>query len=121
VPDPQLDFDTIWERWVKPPAGTQITGMDGLTNRIQGVGSYGVRRVSRNGLASTISLEPFRWTVDRLLAGHEVQRVEINDAFPHRYSSGVFLVLEQVPVFEAFRKSPGSPKTLRLRRQVHGG
>jgi hypothetical protein len=121
LPDHPLDFDTIWARWVKPLAGTPITGMDGLTNEIRSVDSDGVVRVSRNGRASRIPLEPFRWTVDRVLAGHEVERIDINDAFPHRYSSGVFLILEQVPEFEAFRKStPGNPKALRLRRQVRG-
>ena len=42
MPDHPLDFDTIWARWVKPLAGTPITGMDGLTNEIRSVDSDGV-------------------------------------------------------------------------------
>jgi restriction system protein len=117
--DGKLDFDTIWAQYVVPLRGKTVRGMDGLENEILRVDGRGVTRASRNDLVSRIPIEPFRWAVTRVLAGHEVERVEINAGFPHRYSSGVFLVLEQVPVFEAFKKSSrGKPKALRLRR--HG-
>jgi hypothetical protein len=111
VPEPPLDFETIWTRWVVPLQGRKITGMNGLVNEILRVDRGGIERVSRNDLVSRIPIEPFRWAVGRLLRGQAVSRIEINEAFPHRYSSGVFLVLEQVPLLEA----SGRPGTLRLR------
>jgi hypothetical protein len=101
VADRPLTFDDIWSRWVVPLQGETIKGLNGLQNEILKVDRSGVVRVSRNDLVSKIPIEPFRWVVDELLAGRAVLRQEINEAFPHRYSSGVFLVLEQVPIFKA--------------------
>jgi hypothetical protein len=112
VAEQRLDFDAIWSVWVVPLAGQRISGFNGLTNDIVKVDDKGVVRVSRNGLASRIPLEPFRWTIDKVLGGKTVERKEINEEFPHRYSSGILLVLEQVKPFEAF----GRPAAIRLRR-----
>ena len=51
-------------------------------------------------------------TVSKVLRGETVERKAIHAAFPHRYSSGVLLVLEQVPDFEV----GGRPATIRLRK-----
>ena len=107
------DFDRIWAEHVKPLEGSTIRGFNGLENRIIGVDANGVVRVSRTGRQSRIPIEPFRWAVDRVLRGEAVRRQQINEAFPHRYSSGVQLVLEQVPLFDV----SGRPATIRLRSE----
>jgi hypothetical protein len=109
--DQPIDFNALWTRWIEPLAGKDVRGLNGLVNRIVKVDSSGVVRLSRNGLPSKIPLKPFRWTVERVLSGVPVQRKQINEAFPHRYSSGVLLVLEQVGIFEV----SGRPATIRLR------
>jgi hypothetical protein len=96
---------------VRPLTGRDIHGLNGLTNHIERVDDRGVVRVSRNGLSSRIPIEPFRWTVDRVLGGATVERKQINEQFPHRYSSGVLLVLEQIGLFEV----SGRPAAIRLR------
>lgn len=108
------DFPTTWSTWVMPLRGP-IHGQGGLTHEILGVDWMGVERLSRNDLPSHIPIEPFRWTIERLLDGKPTTRIEINEKYPKRFSSAVFLVLEQVPIFEVF----GRPKTLRL--VVEGG
>lgn len=109
--DREIDFDAIWSTWVVPLSGRTISGMNGLTNDIVKVDSGGVTRISRNGLPSRIPIDPFQWAVRRIGAAGSVSRQEINDEFPHRYSSGVQLILEQVPLFEV----SGRPARIRLR------
>jgi restriction system protein len=107
---PPLTFDSVWREWVMPLAGTTVRGFNGLENEILEVTWNGVVRVSRNDLTSLIPIAPFRWAVDQVLSGRSVERKEIQARFPHRYSSGVLLILEQVPVFEV----SGRPATIRL-------
>jgi hypothetical protein len=111
VVDRNVNFASIWSTWVVPLAGQKISGLNGLENKIVKVDADGVVRVSKNGLTSRIPIAPFRWAVDSILSGERLTRIEINDAYPHRYSSGVLLVLEQVPVFEV----SGRPTVIRLR------
>ena len=111
MPERLPDFGEIWCRWVMPLAGRKIAGFNGLTNEIVHVDWTGVRRISSNELTSHLPMEPFRWTVEQVFARGSVERKTINEAFPHRYLSGILLVLEQVPIFEAF----GRPAALRLR------
>jgi hypothetical protein len=105
------DFGEIWCRWVMPLGGREIVGLNGLANTVVSVDWSGLTRTSRNELTSHIPIEPFRWTVDQVFTRGSVERKAIHQAFPHRYSSGVQLVLEQVPIFEAV----GRPASLRLR------
>jgi hypothetical protein len=105
------DFGEIWCRWVMPLAGRELSGLNGLTNKIVQVDWTGVMRISRNELTSRIPIEPFRWAVNQVLVRGSIERKAINEAFPQRLSSGVLLVLEQVAIFEA----SGRPAALRLR------
>ena len=107
----EVAFALIWSRWVMPLRGKTISGLNGLTNRVVEVSWDGVVRVSRNELVGRIPLEPFDWAVRSILQRGAVTRKAINAKFPHRYSSAVQLVLEQVPIFEAV----GRPAVIRLR------
>ncbi len=111
MPDRAIDFDGMWSTWVVPLSGRTVSGLNGLTNDIVKADAGGVVRVSCNGLSSHIPMEPFRWAVRRIQDTGSVSRLEINDEFPHRYSSGVQLVLEQVPLFMV----SGRPARIRLR------
>ncbi len=112
-PDPisGLDFATIWERHVMPLAGATLTRSDGSSNTIVEVDWSGVERITSNGERGRIKIEIFKWAVDRILRDGSVTRTEINDEYQGRASSGVVLILAQVPLFEL----SDQPLTLRLR------
>jgi restriction system protein len=52
-----------------------------------------------------------RWAIETILEYGSVTRQEINEQYSGRASSGIQLVLEQVPYFEV----SGRPSTIRLR------
>jgi hypothetical protein len=104
------DFESIWERHVMPLAGRTLTRAGGSSNQILHVDWSGVKRRTSNGKEGFIPIEIFRDVVRRILRGETVTRTEINDAYPGRASSGIVLILGQVPLFEVV----GSPTALRL-------
>lgn len=106
-----LDFATIWERYVMPLAGATLTRPDGSPNTIVKVDWSGVERITSNGKRGRIKIEIFKWAVDRILRDGSVTRTEINDEYQGRASSGVVLILAQVPLF----RLSDQPLTLRLR------
>ncbi len=109
----KLDFESIWSKHVIPLAGRTLVNDRGLKNKIVGVDWGGVRRVSSTGARSRIPIEPFRWAIERILEFGAVTRQEINEQYAGRASSGIQLVLAEVPAFEVVvidRKS-----TIRLR------
>jgi restriction system protein len=97
---PGANFESIWRTYVMPLAGRTLANERGLTNRILGVDWGGVRRVSSTGARSRIPIEPFRWAVEMILEFGEVSRQEINEQYAGRASSGIQLILAQVPLFE---------------------
>lgn len=105
-----LDFAAIWERYVMPLAGATLTRPDGSSNTIVKVDWSGVERITSNGERGHIKIEIFRWAINRILRDGLVTRAAINDEYQGRASSGVALILAQVPIFE----SGGRPLTLRL-------
>jgi restriction system protein len=111
-----LDFETIWSKYVMPLVGRTLTNERGLTNKIIGVDWGGVRRVSSTGARSRIAIEPFRWAVEMILEFGSVTRQEINEQYAGRASSGIQLVLAQVPAFEVVTIDGRS--TIRLREGV---
>lgn len=106
-----LDFATIWGRYVMPLAGATLTRPDGSSNTIETVDWSGVERITSNGERGRIKIEIFEWAVNRILQVGCVSRTAINDQYQGRASSGVVLILAQVPLFEL----SGRPMTLRLR------
>jgi restriction system protein len=94
------DFATIWSRYVLPLAGATLTRPDGSSNTIVTVDWSGVERITSNGQRGRIKIEIFEWAVDRVLRDGCVSRAAINDQYQGRASSGVVLILAQVPLFE---------------------
>jgi restriction system protein len=88
------------ETSIVPLEGTRLAREDGKTNEIVRVDWSGIQRLTSKGNTGFIKIEIFRRVIDRLLAGETVSRAWINDEYPGRASSGIVLILSQVPVFE---------------------
>lgn len=95
-----LSFESIWERYVIPLAGTTLTADDGRTNHIVRVDWSGLERLTSNGKKSRIDIEIFKLTILKLLREGQITRDEINQNYAKRASSGVVLVLSQAPCFQ---------------------
>lgn len=104
-------FDQIWTHHVMPLAGQLLRGKGGRTNFIDKIDWAGVWRTSSTGRSSRIDIEIFRLAINRILRNGSITRDEINQNYAKRASSGVVLILSQVPMFEL----TDSPLTLSLR------
>lgn len=112
-----VDFDTIWSRYVMPLAGATLRRPDGSSNTIVTVDWSGVERITSNGERGRIKIEIFEWAIERILQDGFVSRSSINDQYQGRASSGVVLILAQVPIFELSDR----PLALRLRSATGPG
>jgi restriction system protein len=93
-------FDEVWERYVMPLAGRTLVGPGGRTNTLLTVDWSGVKRLTSSERPQFIRIEVFRQAVGRLVERGCVTRDEINVDYAKRASSGVVLILSQVPLFE---------------------
>jgi hypothetical protein len=109
-----IDFDAIWERSILPLTGRTLSRADGSTNVILAADWAGVTRVSSGGNAQRIPIETFRWAIERVLEFGVVTREEINSRYEGRASSGIVLILAEVPEFIV----GGRPLSVSLRRPV---
>jgi restriction system protein len=92
-------FNEVWTKHVMPLAGKTLTGISGQTNTIISVNWSGVKRLTSGGQLQSIPIEVFRQAVGRILSDGSVTRDEINQEYSKRASSGVVLILSQVPLF----------------------
>jgi hypothetical protein len=99
-------FTKIWQMFVMPLKGKTLIRPDGKSNRILNVDWAGVERLTSNGNPGTIEIEIFKWTINRLLKKGIVTRKEINEMYVKRASSGVVLILDQVPFIQLVRSRP---------------
>ncbi len=104
--DNVIPFDEMWERYIMPLSGRTITN-DGLTNKIISVDWGGLKRMTSKGNIGKISIEEFQLAYELLVTNGSVERVLINQ-HAKRCSSGIVLVLSQVPFIGAQNK----PKTV---------
>jgi hypothetical protein len=104
-------FEELWERRVVPLVGKTLQLSNGGTNRITAADWGGIRRVTSTGRRGSIPIEPFVWAIQRIRDQGSVSRAEINDQFEGRYSSGVALILAQIPELELV----GSTTAFRIR------
>lgn len=94
-----------------PLAGTTLRAKDGRSNHIVSVDWGGVVRITSTGRRQRIKIEIFRQIVARLLAGETVSRDSINADYVGRASSGIVLILSQIPQFVLSER----PLALRLK------
>lgn len=105
-------FDSIWEEHIKPLKGQTILRKDGKANKIVEVDSSGVTRLTSNGRKQKIDIEIFRNTINHIFQNGRITRDEINQEYAKRASSGIVLILSQLPMFELSER----PLTLRLKK-----
>lgn len=91
------DFDGIWEHHIMPLAGRTLVRGDGSSSTVLRVDWGGLTRLTSGGNQQTIPIEIFRWAIDRMVQQGHVTRDEINQHYPKRASSGIVLILAQVP------------------------
>lgn len=97
-------FEYIWEKYIMPLQGKELIKENG-SNTIVKVDWSGIERLTSNGKMGTIKIEIFKQTVNKLLTTGRITRDEINQNYTGRASSGIVLILTQVPFFE-ITKSP---------------
>lgn len=94
------DFNHIWEDYIIPLQGKLLTRSNGETNLILRADWGGVERLSSNGKKGLIKIEIFKQAVNKLLNDGSITRDYINQNYVGRASSGVVLILSQVPFFK---------------------
>lgn len=94
-----LNFDSIWEDYILPLKGKILSRPNGNSNQIVDADWGGITRISSQGRKSHIKIEIFKWAVHVLLEKGSVTRDDINQNYVGRASSGVILILSQVPFF----------------------
>jgi restriction system protein len=106
-----VEFDTIWKQYVMPLAGRTLARKGGSSNKVVSVDWAGLKRITSSGQTQFIPIEIFRFAIERVLQDGAVTRDEINQHHIIRASSGITLILAQVPLFEV----GGRPQTVRLK------
>ncbi|MBD5174651.1 MAG: restriction endonuclease [Bacteroidales bacterium] len=103
-------FDEAWEKYIVPLKGRTLFNSRG-TNRIVAVDWTGVTRVTSNGKSGRIDIEGFRLAYNKLISQGKISRDNINQQVDKRCSSGIVLILSQLPFVEL----TSSPSGLRLK------
>ncbi len=93
-------FDSIWEKYIIPLQGKTLTRDSGETNEIVKVNWSEVERLTSKGNKGKIKVEIFKQAINKLIADGSITRDYINQHYVGRASSGVILILSQVPFFK---------------------
>ncbi|OYU82648.1 MAG: restriction endonuclease [Flavobacterium sp. BFFFF2] len=107
----ELTFEKIWEDYIIPLQGKVLTRSNGDTNQIKKADWSGIERLTSNGKPGKIKIEIFKQTVNKLLKDGFITRDEINQNYTGRASSGVMLILSQVPFFKISENPLGLKNT----------
>lgn len=100
-------FEQIWEDYVIPLQGKTLLRSSGETNQIIKVDWSGIERKTSNGNNGKIKIEIFKQAVNRLLTDGSITRDYINQNYVGRASSGIILILSQIPFFKLTEKPTG--------------
>lgn len=100
-------FEQIWEDYIIPLQGKTLTRKSGETNQIIKSDWSGIERKTSNGNNGKIKIEIFKQAVNRLLTNGSITRDYINQNYVGRASSGIILILSQVPFFNLTEKPIG--------------
>lgn len=100
-------FESIWEEYIIPLQGKVLTRKSGETNEIVKANWSEVERVTSNGNKGKIKIEIFKQAINKLLTDGSITRDYINQNYVGRASSGVILILSQVPFFQLTEKPTG--------------
>jgi len=97
---PKHSFESIWEGHIIPLQGKVLSRKNGESNKITKVDWSEVQRITSNGKKSRIKIEIFKLAIKKLLMDGYVTRDWINQNYSGRASSGIILILSQVPIFK---------------------
>lgn len=100
-------FEGIWQKYIIPLQGKTLTRDSGETNKIVRVNWSEVERITSNGKKGKIKVEIFKQAINKLLAEGSITLDYINQNYIGRASSGVILILSQVPFFQLTDKPTG--------------
>lgn len=100
-------FDSIWEKYIISLQGKTLTRDNGETNEILKVNWSEIERLTSNGNKGKIKIEIFKQAINKLLTDGSITRDYINQNYVGRASSGVILILSQVPFFQLTAKPIG--------------
>ena len=92
-------FGVVWEKYIKPLEGKTLYNTKG-SNEILKVDNGGITRITSTGNTGKIQIEGFRFAYNELLKNGKVKREYINQNFAKRCSSGIVLVLLEIPFIE---------------------
>lgn len=95
-------FDKIWENYIKRLEGNILTRGNGKSNKILSVDWSGIERITSNGKKQRIKIEVFRLAINKILSDGSITRDYINQEYKDRASSGIVLILSQVPFFDFY-------------------
>lgn len=96
-------FDEAWEKYIIPLKGKTLHNSRGK-NKIEEVNWGGIIRTTSNGKKGKIAIEDFRKSYNELLRKKTLTRDEINQQNAKRCSSGIVLILSQIPYIEVIEK-----------------
>ena len=88
-------------------SGKTLKRENGEENKILEVNWGEVKRITSNGNEGKIRIEIFKYAVNKILKEGYVTRDDINQNYAGRASSGVVLILSQVPFFELTKRPTG--------------
>ena len=100
-------FDDIWLKYIIPLQGKTLTKSNDETNVIVTADWSGIERITSSGKKGKIKIEIFKQTINKLLTTGHITRDEINQNYTGRASSGIVLILSQVPFFDTTKNPTG--------------
>lgn len=100
-------FEQIWENYILPLEGKTLTRNSGETNKILKVDWSGIERLTSNNNKGKIKIEIFKQAVNKILTDGSITRDYINQNYVGRASSGIILILSQIPFFKIMNKPAG--------------
>ena len=89
-------FYTLWEDYIKPLEGSQISTITGKRSSLLKVSNDGIERQSSNAKVSHIEIEIFKKVYLILIEKRSISRDEINYLYPKRASSFIAAVFSKV-------------------------
>ena len=96
----EYTFDSIWETYIMPLKGKTLYNNRVKENIITNVDWAGITRITSQGNPGKIEIEHFKNAIKILLKKGEITRDYINQNCVKRASSGIVLILSQVPFFK---------------------
>lgn len=94
-----VTFEYLWKTYIMPLAGKTLYRPSGKSNHIVQVDWGGVQRITSNGRQQDIDIEIFRYAVNKVFTTGSITRDDINQQYTGRASSGIMLILSQIPIF----------------------